>query len=89
MAGFYKEQRIRHKILVSEDNKPIGGKWSFDSENRKKFLRILNLPPKFIFKETEHTVTIKKKVEEHFSNNPGNVEDFWISTTRKGGYKFF
>ena len=43
MAGFYKEQRIRHKILVSEDNKPIGGKWSFDSENRKKVPKNIDL----------------------------------------------
>ena len=31
--NFYKYQRIKHDILV-KDNKPIGGKWSFDEENR-------------------------------------------------------
>ena len=67
--------------MIDQDNKPIGGKWSLTSENRKKVTKNIDLT-KFIFKETEHTVKYKKKVEEHFSNNPGNVEDFWIGTTR-------
>lgn len=35
MADFYQWQRRRLNILVEKD-KPIGGKWSFDEENRKK-----------------------------------------------------
>ena len=35
MADFYKWQRKRLDILV-EDDDPVGGKWSFDEDNRKK-----------------------------------------------------
>ena len=34
---FYKQQRKKFSILMDIDNKPIGGKFSFDSENRKKY----------------------------------------------------
>ena len=35
MADFYKHQRRKLNILL-EGDKPVGGKWSFDTENRKK-----------------------------------------------------
>ena len=40
MANFYKINRKRKKILIV-DGKPKGGKWSYDTENRKKFQKIL------------------------------------------------
>ena len=41
MASFYIKQRERMNILLTNSGKPIGGKWSFDKENRKKYLKIL------------------------------------------------
>jgi deoxyribodipyrimidine photolyase-related protein len=38
MQDFYVWQRRRLDILV-DDGKPVGGKWSFDTENRKKLPR--------------------------------------------------
>ena len=38
MQDFYVWQRRRLDILV-EDGKPVGGKWSFDADNRKKLPR--------------------------------------------------
>ena len=35
MADFYKWQRIRLNILMEGDS-PVGGKWSYDEDNRKK-----------------------------------------------------
>ncbi len=35
MADFYQYQRKRLDILM-ENDKPVGGKWSFDADNRKK-----------------------------------------------------
>ena len=31
-------------ILIDENNKPIGGKWSYDEENRKKIPKNTLLP---------------------------------------------
>lgn len=36
MANFYREIRKDFDILVDDQKKPIGGKWSFDSENQKR-----------------------------------------------------
>lgn len=34
---FYKQERIGKKILIDETGGPLGGQWSFDAENRKKY----------------------------------------------------
>jgi len=34
---FYTEQRKKRNILLEPDGKPVGGKWTFDTENRKKY----------------------------------------------------
>lgn len=36
-TSFYKQERIKRKILIDEQQQPIGGQWTFDSENRKKY----------------------------------------------------
>ena len=36
MATFYKEVRKKSGILMGADGNPIGGKWSFDEDNRNK-----------------------------------------------------
>ena len=83
MANFYKKQRVDHNILVDSDNKPIGGKWSFDDENRKKLPKEIDLPEKFTFKETQHTKDLKEIVEKMFSHHPGKTKGFWTCTNRK------
>jgi deoxyribodipyrimidine photolyase-related protein len=44
MHRFYVNQRKRLGILV-EKNKPAGGAWSYDGDNRKKLPASLSLPP--------------------------------------------
>jgi len=38
-SDFYKRQRIKYNILIDKNNKPLYGKWSFDTENREKFTK--------------------------------------------------
>lgn len=44
MARFYKQLRINKKILLTKDEKPSGGQWSFDEDNRKKIPKNQPLP---------------------------------------------
>lgn len=83
MANFYKKQRVDHNILVDSNNKPVGGKWSFDDENRKKLPKEIDLPEKFTLKETKHTKDLKEIVEKTFSHHPGKTKSFWTCTNRK------
>lgn len=36
-TSFYKQERKKRNILLDKDGNPEGGKWTYDSENRKKF----------------------------------------------------
>jgi len=36
-SSFYTEQRKKHRILIDQNGKPEGGKWTFDADNRKKY----------------------------------------------------
>ena len=44
MMRFYKNQRKEQKILINSDQSPIGGKWSFDEQNRKKLPKNIFIP---------------------------------------------
>ena len=34
---FYKQQRLKHNVLMEKDGSPRGGKWTYDVDNRKKY----------------------------------------------------
>lgn len=44
MASFYKKLRVDHNILLNGDQSPVGGRWSFDEDNRKKLPKKIELP---------------------------------------------
>ena len=52
MAAFYKKLRQDAGILVDEEGKPTGGKWSFDEDNRQKIPKGTTLPADISFIET-------------------------------------
>ncbi len=82
MANFYKNQRIKNNILIDNDGKPVGGKWSFDEDNRKKVPKEIDLPPRPIFEETKHTKDLKKIINQKFPDHPGKTDGFWVCTNR-------
>ncbi|MGC6483546.1 MAG: cryptochrome/photolyase family protein [Synechococcus sp.] len=45
MARFYEMQRKRMGVLLNPDGSPVGGRWSFDAENRKKLPKGVSVPP--------------------------------------------
>ena len=55
MATFYKEVRKKSGILMGSGGEPIGGKWSFDEDNRNKLPKNISAPkyPKIL--KTRHT----------------------------------
>ncbi|WLP94172.1 cryptochrome/photolyase family protein [Psychrobacter sp. M13] len=79
---FYIEQRKREKILVDDEDEPIGGKWSFDEDNRKKYPR-KQTPPDVTFPElSEHYEEAIDYVEDNFSKHYGEINsDFRYPTT--------
>ena len=86
MATFYKQQRIEKNILILDGN-PIGEKWSFDEENRKKIPESLIIPSQLKFKEDTIIKDVKKLVNILFAKHPGGTENFWLGTSREDALK--
>jgi len=80
MANFYKFARTKTDILM-ENNKPKGGKWSFDEDNRKKLPKDIKIPEMITAIETKHTKVLKQEIDNIFKNHPGEVDNFWLPTT--------
>ena len=82
MTDFYINQRKKLDILM-KDNKPLGGKWTFDGENRKKIPQNTTPPPLLQFKKTNHTKDVTKLVDEVFKKHYGETKHFNYPTTRE------
>lgn len=82
MTHFYIAQRKRLKILVREE-KPVGGKWSFDPENRRKIPKGIRIPAGPSPESDRFIEEAKRYVEKHFPENPGSVDDFFYPVTHE------
>ncbi len=80
-TDFYIDQRKKRKLLLEKDNKPIGGKWTFDGENRQKFPKNESVPIIKRPDENKYLKEAKKYVAKQFSNNYGSIEDFIYPVT--------
>lgn len=75
MAQFYTYQRKKLNILM-DGPKPLGGKYSFDKENRKKIPKNLILPPHFTPKHDADVELLINQVENEFQNAIGEARPF-------------
>lgn len=74
-TDFYIDQRKKRGILINDEDKPIGGKWSFDPENRSKYPKD-KIPPALQFPEkNDYHQKAKSYVESHFNHNYGELND--------------
>jgi len=74
-TSFYIEQRKKLGILLDGSGNAEGGKWSFDTENRKKYPKTKLAPKIEILKADNLFLEAKKYVEKHFKNNPGDIPE--------------
>jgi deoxyribodipyrimidine photolyase-related protein len=89
MGDFYKFQRRRLDILMDGDE-PVGGKWSFDDDNRKKV-------PKQLLAEIPSLLKVKfdaidraavDHVEGRFPDNPGSLDELFFPTSHANAKKW-
>lgn len=83
MNSFYIFQRRRLGILV-ENGAPLGGKWSFDAENRKRLPQGLRIPPPIHFKKNKYVEEAVQYANQNFKQNPGRAEEFDYPIDRAG-----
>ncbi len=89
MADFYKWQRQRLGILVEKDQ-PVGGKWSFDDDNRKKVPKALlgEIPALPTVKTDSIDEDAREYVEKKFADNPGNLTQLYYPTSHREAKKW-
>ncbi|TNF28695.1 MAG: cryptochrome/photolyase family protein, partial [Deltaproteobacteria bacterium] len=88
MKTFYEGARKKFSILLEKDRKPVGGKWSYDQDNRKKLPKNSEPPTILSIEHDQVTNDVISFVDKNFSNHPGESSDFWIPTTRKESLKW-
>lgn len=71
--NFYQRQR-RHLNLLMEGNNPLGGKWSFDQDNRKKYPKDKTPPLILNVEKNLFHVEAFDYVNNFFSENPGCLD---------------
>lgn len=76
-TNFYLWQRERFNVLLHPDTyKPVGGKLSFDTENRKRLPKNHTVPSFQVYGNNKYVVEAKEYVIKHFGSNPGSIDDF-------------
>lgn len=73
-TDFYIHERQRQVVLVDAQRKPLGGKWSFDADNRKRF-PAKALPPRIDFPETDAFIDEAiAYTDTHFRDHYGDAQ---------------
>jgi deoxyribodipyrimidine photolyase-related protein len=83
MEYFYREMRRKTGLLMDGDQ-PEGGKWNFDSENRKPAEASLFMPRPKGFAPDAITQEVMALVEARFDNHFGDLQPFTYAVTRAG-----
>jgi deoxyribodipyrimidine photolyase-related protein len=76
-GDFYQWQRERFNILIGPDYKPVGGRWSFDTENKEKLPKDIQLPTFAAYGNNKWVDEAITYVDKHFPDNPGGTDFIW------------
>ena len=81
-TDFYKHQRLSRNILLEHKSKPIGGKWTYDDENRLKYPKG-KTPPHIDFPSNNiYYSNAVAYIEKYFPDNYGTIKpDFVFPVT--------
>ncbi|HIC81608.1 MAG TPA: cryptochrome/photolyase family protein [Kiloniellaceae bacterium] len=81
MEFFYRDMRRKTGLLM-DDDKPEGGKWNFDAENRKPARADLFLPQPHRVEPDTITQAVLDLVGQRFGDHFGDLLPFWFAVTR-------
>tara|TARA_Y100001970_G_scaffold294331_1_gene450785 strand:+ start:91538 stop:93049 length:1512 start_codon:yes stop_codon:yes gene_type:complete len=84
LSNFYKIGRKKFNILMNENCEPIGKKWSFDHENRKKIPKNVSIPKLQPPSRTKYHNQVIQLIEQHFSDHHGRLDNIWFPVERGG-----
>ncbi len=85
---FYAFQRRRLDVLMKND-KPIGDKWSYDSENKNPLPNNINIPEIPKIKKTSYYHEACEYINNNFPDNYGDVDQFIFPIDTKSAILWF
>ena len=80
-TDFYRHQRQKRNILLDEQGNPLGGKWTYDSENRLKYPKHKTPPSTLFLQPNQFYKEAIEYTEKYFSANIGNLDADFIYPT--------
>ncbi|GGF57300.1 cryptochrome/photolyase family protein [Alteromonas lipolytica] len=81
MEYFYREMR-KFTGLLMEGDKPVGGKWNYDQDNRKSLPADVSPPKPYTVAPDDITQAVIGLVESNFADHMGDAKDFNYAVTR-------
>ncbi len=81
MEYFYRDMRRKTGLLMDGD-KPAGGEWNFDKENRKPASNDLFVPPAPHYPPDAVTQDVIDMVAVRFADHIGSLDNFGLAVTR-------
>jgi deoxyribodipyrimidine photolyase-related protein len=73
---FYKFMRIKLNILIDKKEKPEGGKWSYDNENRLLLPKEINVPDLPKINKNKYITEAINYINTNFNDNYGSLDNF-------------
>ncbi|TNF42175.1 MAG: cryptochrome/photolyase family protein, partial [Bacteroidetes bacterium] len=80
-TDFYKYQRTGKNILVEKDGKPVGGKWTFDAENRMRYPKDKTAPTVQFPEMNEFYKEAFEYTQNYFPENYGELNSTFLYPT--------
>ena len=87
-TSFYIDQRKKRNILLTLNNEPEGGQWSFDADNRQKFPAKEKPPVIKAAHVNEFIEEAKLYVQKNYANNYGSIDEFIYPVTHADAEKW-
>ncbi len=76
-TDFYIRQRKLRHIMLESDQKPVGGKWTFDADNRQRYPKDKEAPEVQFPAENKWYREAKTYVERYFADHYGHWGTGW------------
>ena len=86
-TDFYIQQRKQREVLLDK-GKALGGKWSYDADNRERYPKEQTPPQVHFPKSNEALDEAVAYINKHYSNNPGHIPQPFYPTTHRSAKAF-
>lgn len=87
MEYFYREMRKKTGILMAKGQKPEGGQWNYDKDNRQPLKKDIQFPGRIQFAIDEIVADVFELVNKLFSDHIGNLQPFRWAVNRSQALK--